>query len=74
MNIKKLFNLQSKEEKVREYNTLLMKSFNLSKKVDELASDFLEHNEVLKSISTLEADERKDAEQRYNEFFEGTFK
>lgn len=68
MNIKKLFNLQSKEEKVREYNTLLMKSFNLSKKVDELASDFLEHNEVLKSISTLEADERKDAEQRYNEF------
>lgn len=68
MNIKKFLGLQSKEDKVQEYKQLLEKSYKNSLRVDELAAEFSEQNSVLKSISTLSDEDRKEVEERNKKF------
>lgn len=68
MNIKKFLGLQSKEDKIQEYKQLLEKSYKNSLKVDELAAEFSEQNSVLKSISTLSDEDRKEVEERNKKF------
>lgn len=68
MNIKKILNLQSSEEKIAEYRTLLKKSIGIQKQIDELATEFAEMSPIAKSISLLSGDEKKDASDRYNDF------
>lgn len=68
MNIKKFLGLQSKEDKIQEYRQLLEKSYRNSLRVDELAAEFSEQNSVLKSISILSDDDRKEVEERNKKF------
>lgn len=68
MNIKKFLGLQSKEDKIQEYKQLLEKSYKNSLRVDELAAEFSEQNSVLKSISTLSEEDRKEVEERNKKF------
>lgn len=68
MNIKKFLGLQSKEDKIQEYKQLLEKSYKNSLRVDELAAEFSEQNSVLKSISTLSDEDRKEVEERNKKF------
>ena len=68
MNIKKFLGLQSKEDKIQEYRQLLEKSYRNSLRVDELAAEFSEQNSVLKSISILSDDDRREVEERNKKF------
>lgn len=68
MNIKKFLGLQSKEDKIQEYKQLLEKSYKNSLRVDELAAEFSEQSSVLKSISTLSDEDRKEVEERNKKF------
>lgn len=68
MNIKKFLGLQSKEDKIQEYRQLLEKSYRNSLRVDELATEFSEQNSVLKSISILSDDDRREVEERNKKF------
>lgn len=68
MNIKKFLGLQSKEDKIQEYRQLLEKSYKNSLRVDELAAEFSEQNSVLKSISILSDDDRREVEERNKKF------
>lgn len=68
MNIKKFFDFRSKEEKVNKYRELLQKSVEITEEINVLANEFAEQSSILKSISVLEADERKDASKRYDTF------
>ena len=68
MNIKKFLGLQSKEDKIQEYKQLLEKSYKNSLRIDELAVEFSEQNSVLKSISTLSDEDRKEVEERNKKF------
>ena len=74
MNIKKLFDFRSKEEKINQYRKLLQKSQNVNKEIDNLADEFAQQNSIVKSISTLDTEEKEDALKRYDSFFEGTCK
>lgn len=68
MNIKKLFDFRSKEEKINQYRKLLQKSQNVNKEVDNLADEFAQQNSIVKSISTLDTEEKEDALKRYDFF------
>ena len=68
MNIKKLLNLQSSQEKIAEYKGLLQKSYQLEGKVEELYQEFAQQSDIMKSISTLGEEERKEAMTRHNSF------
>ena len=68
MNIKKLFGFRSKEEKINQYRKLLQKSQDINKEIDNLADEFAQQNSIIKSISTLDAEEKEDALKRYDSF------
>lgn len=68
MNLKKLFHLQTAEQKVSEYRELLRRSEKIEARTEELASEFAERSQVLKSFSLLDKDEREISEEKYNEF------
>lgn len=68
MNIKNLFNLKSKEDKIKEYKVLLEKSLKIEKSINQLAEEFNEHNSILKCKSTLGEVEGKEVDERYSEF------
>lgn len=70
MNIKKLFNMQSDQEKIVEYRNLLKKSFEITKEINELSTLFAEKSSIAKSFSSMDKEEREDAEKRYNEFLD----
>lgn len=70
MNIKKLFNMQSNQEKIVEYRNLLKKSFEITKEINELSTLFAEKSSIAKSFSSMDKEEREDAEKRYNEFLD----
>lgn len=70
MNIKKLFNMQSDQEKIAEYKNLLKKSFEITKEINELSTLFAEKSSIAKSFSSMDKEEREDAEKRYNEFLD----
>lgn len=70
MNIKKLFNIQSDQEKIVEYRNLLKKSFEITKEINELSTLFAEKSSIAKSFSSMDQEEREDAEKRYNEFLD----
>lgn len=68
MNIKKLFDFRSKEEKINQYRKLLQKSQTISKEIDNLADEFAQQNNIIKSLSTLDVEEKEDVLKRYNSF------
>ena len=68
MNLKKLFHLQTAEQKVSEYRELLRRSEKIEARTEELANEFAERSQVLKSFSMLDKDEREISEEKYNEF------
>ncbi len=68
MNLKKLFHLQTAEQKVSEYRELLRRSEKIEARTEELANEFAERSHVLKSFSLLDKDEREISEEKYNEF------
>lgn len=68
MNIRKILNLQSAQEKIGEYKVLLKKSVDIDNKVEEMSQEFLEQSEILKSISLLGTEERKEVRDRHNSF------
>lgn len=68
MNLKKLFHLQTVEQKVSEYRELLRRSEKIEARTEELANEFAERSQVLKSFSLLDKDEREISEEKYNEF------
>lgn len=68
MNLKKIFNLQTASEKVVEYRSLLKRSEEITAKTEELAREFADNSQVLKSISVLDGDEKVIGEKRYNDF------
>lgn len=68
MNLKKLFHLQTAEQKVSEYRELLRRSEKIEARTEELANEFAERSQVLKSFSLLDKDEREISEEKYNEF------
>lgn len=68
MNLKKLFHLQTAEQKVSEYRELLRRSEKIEARTEELANEFAERSQVLKSFSLLDKDEREISEKKYNEF------
>lgn len=68
MNLKKLFHLQTAEQKVSEYRELLRRSEKIEVRTEELANEFAERSQVLKSFSLLDKDEREISEEKYNEF------
>lgn len=68
MNLKKLFHLQTAEQKVSEYRELLRRSEKIEARTEELANEFAERSQVLKSFSLLDKDEREVSEKKYNEF------
>lgn len=68
MNLKKLFHLQTSEQKVSEYRELLRRSEKIEARTEELANEFAERSHVLKSFSLLDKDEREISEEKYNEF------
>lgn len=68
MNLKKLFHLQTAEQKVSEYRELLRRSEKIEARTEELANEFAERSHVLKSFSMLDKDEREISEEKYNEF------
>lgn len=68
MNLKKLFHLQTAEQKVSEYRELLRRSEKIEARIEELANEFAERSQVLKSFSLLDKDEREISEEKYNEF------
>lgn len=68
MNLKKLFHLQTAEQKVSEYKELLRRSEKIEARTEELANEFAERSQVLKSFSLLDKDEREISEEKYNEF------
>lgn len=68
MNIKKLFDFRSKEEKINQYRKLLQKSQTISKEIDNLADEFTQQNNIIKSLSTLDVEEKEDVLKRYNSF------
>lgn len=68
MNLKKLFHLQTAEQKVSEYRELLRHSEKIEARTEELANEFAERSQVLKSFSLLDKDEREISEEKYNEF------
>lgn len=70
MNIKKLFNMQSNQEKIVEYRNLLKKSFEITKEINELSTLFAEKSSIAKSFSSIDKEEREDVEKRYNEFLD----
>ena len=70
MNIKKLFNMQSDQEKIVEYRNLLKKSLEITKEINELSTLFAEKSSIAKSFSSMDKEEREDAEKRYNEFLD----
>lgn len=70
MNIKKLFNIQSDQEKIVEYRNLLKKSLEITKEINELSTLFAEKSSIAKSFSSMDKEEREDAEKRYNEFLD----
>lgn len=70
MNIKKLFNIQSDQEKIVEYRNLLKKSFEITKEINELSTLFAEKSSIAKSFCSMDKEEREDAEKRYNEFLD----
>ena len=68
MNLKKLFHLQTAEQKVSEYRELLRRSEKIEARTEELANEFAERSQVLKSFSLLDKDEREISEEKYKEF------
>lgn len=68
MNLRKLFHLQTVEQKVSEYRELLRRSEKIEARTEELANEFAERSQVLKSFSLLDKDEREISEKKYNEF------
>lgn len=68
MNLRKLFYLQTAEQKVSEYRELLRRSEKITARTEELANEFAERSQVLKSFSLLDKDEREISEKKYNEF------
>lgn len=68
MNLRKLFHLQTAEQKVSEYRELLRRSEKIEARTEELANEFVERSQVLKSFSLLDKDEREISEKKYNEF------
>lgn len=68
VNLKKLFHLQTAEQKVSEYRELLRHSEKIEARTEELANEFAERSQVLKSFSLLDKDEREISEEKYNEF------
>lgn len=68
MNLKKLFHLQTAEQKVSEYREMLRRSEKIEARTEELANEFAERSQVLKSFSLLDKDEREISEEKYNEF------
>ena len=68
MNLKKLFHLQTAEQKVSEYRELLRRSEKIEARTEELANEFAERSQVLKSFSMFDKDEREISEEKYNEF------
>jgi 8-oxo-dGTP pyrophosphatase MutT (NUDIX family) len=68
VNLKKLFHLQTAEQKVSEYRELLRRSEKIEARTEELANEFAERSQVLKSFSLLDKDEREVSEKKYNEF------
>lgn len=68
VNLKKLFYLQTAEQKVSEYKELLRRSEKIEARTEELANEFAERSQVLKSFSLLDKDEREISEKKYNEF------
>lgn len=68
MNLRKLFYLQTAEQKVSEYRELLRRSEKITARTEELANEFAERSQVLKSFSLLDKDERDISEKKYNEF------
>lgn len=68
MNLKKLFHLQTAEQKVSEYRELLRRSEKIEARTEELANEFAERSQVLKSFSLLDKEEREISEEKYNEF------
>jgi 8-oxo-dGTP pyrophosphatase MutT (NUDIX family) len=68
VNLKKLFHLQTAEQKVSEYRELLRRSEKIEARTEELANEFAERSQVLKSFSLLDKDEREISEEKYNEF------
>ena len=68
MNLKRLFHLQTAEQKVSEYRELLRRSEKIEARTEELANEFAERSQVLKSFSLLDKDEREISEKKYNEF------
>lgn len=68
MNLKRLFHLQTAEQKVFEYRELLRRSEKIEARTEELANEFAERSQVLKSFSLLDKDEREISEKKYNEF------
>lgn len=68
MNLRKLFHLQTAEQKVSEYRELLRRSEKIEARTEELANEFAERSQVLKSFSLLDKDEREISEKKYSEF------
>lgn len=68
MNLRKLFYLRTAEQKVSEYRELLRRSEKITARTEELANEFAERSQVLKSFSLLDKDEREISEEKYNEF------
>ena len=68
MNLKKLFHLQTAEQKVSEYRELLRRSEKIEARTEELANEFAERSQVLKSFPLFDKDEREISEEKYNEF------
>lgn len=68
MNLRKLFYLRTAEQKVSEYRELLRRSEKITARTEELANEFAERSQVLKSFSLLDKDEREISEKKYNEF------
>lgn len=68
MNLRKLFHLQTAEQKVSEYRELLRCSEKIEARTEELANEFAERSQVLKSFSLLDKDEREISEKKYSEF------
>lgn len=68
MNLRKLFYLRTAEQKVFEYRELLRRSEKITARTEELANEFAERSQVLKSFSLLDKDEREISEEKYNEF------
>jgi 8-oxo-dGTP pyrophosphatase MutT (NUDIX family) len=53
---------------VSEYRELLRRSEKIEARTEELANEFAERSQVLKSFSLLDKDEREISEKKYNEF------